>query len=35
MPFIVNYQMKRYQNGVKYSPILIFFMRDPIFRVRF
>ena len=35
MPFIVNYQIKRYQNGVKYSSILNFFMDKPSFRFRF
>ena len=35
MLFTVNYQMRRYQNEVKYSPVLNFFMSDPIFGVRF
>ena len=36
MPFIINYQMKRYHDGVKCLSILIcFFTEKPSFRFRF
>ena len=35
MPFIINYQMRRYQDGVKCSSVLIFFTEKLSFRFRF
>ena len=35
MPFIVNYQMRRYQDGVNYSSVLNLFTDKLSFRLRF